>query len=133
MNYGMIIKRLGTALLIEAACLAAPLLISLSFGENLLPFSVPIAAAAILGLVMQAVKPASPDIYIREGFAIVALCWIVFSLVGAMPYVLSRAIPDPIDAFFEAVSGFSTTGASVVADVEALPKGVLLWRSLTNW
>ena len=133
MNYRMIVKSLGTALLVEAACMAVPLIVSLAFGESLFPFAVPIAAAALLGLAMQAIRPSSQDIYIREGFAIVALCWIAFSLVGALPYVISAAIPDPLDAFFESVSGFTTTGATVVADVEALPRGILFWRSLTKW
>lgn len=91
------------------------------------------ALCAIIGSVFSAVKPKNKAMYAKEGFVTVALSWIVMSLFGALPFFLSGAIPNFIDAFFETVSGFTTTGASILTDVEALSKGMLMWRSLTHW
>ncbi|HOK14821.1 MAG TPA: potassium transporter TrkG, partial [Candidatus Kapabacteria bacterium] len=73
------------------------------------------------------------DIHPKEGFAIVGFGWVALSLFGALPYVISGAIPSYTDAFFETMSGFTTTGASILSDIEALPKGILFWRSFTHW
>ena len=85
------------------------------------------------GLLMGLPKPDSKRIYAREGFVMVSLAWILMSLFGALPFTLSGAIPSYIDAFFETVSGFTTTGASVLTDIEALPDSLLFWRSFTHW
>lgn len=130
----MIVKRLGTVLLIEAACMAPSLVVSLIYSQgDFLSFVIAIAAIALSGALMQCIKTRSNDIYIREGFAIVALSWILVSIFGALPYIISGAIPNALDAIFESVSGFTTTGASILTDIEVLPKGILFWRSFTNW
>src|SRR5699024_256777 len=78
-------------------------------------------------------RPPRKISYMREGCVTAALTWILISVMGAVPFVLSGAIPDPIEALFETVSGFTTTGASILADVESLPMGILFWRSFTHW
>ena len=88
---------------------------------------------ALLGLLLRQVRASSSIFYMREGFVTTALSWIVISVMGAVPFVLTGAIPDPVEALFETVSGFTTTGASILAEVELLPKGVLFWRSFTHW
>ena len=82
---------------------------------------------------MNLSKPQKRTIYAREGFAVVSLSWIIMSFFGSLPFVLSGEIPSFIDAFFETVSGFTTTGATILSDIEALPKSLLFWRSFTNW
>lgn len=134
MNYRMIVKRLGTVLLIEAACMVPALIVSLINSQgDFLSFIIAIAVIALLGFLMQSIKIGSNDIYIREGFAIVALSWILVSVLGALPYIISGAIPSVFDALFESVSGFTTTGASIINNIESVPKGILFWRSFTNW
>ncbi len=88
---------------------------------------------AVIGGCLTIKKPEDNGIYSKEGFVIVALSWIVMSCLGAIPFVLSGAIPSYVDALFETVSGFSTTGASILSDVESLPKCLLFWRSFTHW
>ncbi len=78
-------------------------------------------------------KPRNHVIYAKEGFATVALAWIIMSAIGALPFVISGEIPSYVDAWFETVSGFTTTGSSIVTDVEALSHGILFWRSFTHW
>ena len=133
MNYRMIARILGMVLLILAALLVLPLIAGLCYGENVLNFAVTIAAAAALGGIFMLFKPKNRDIYAREGFTAVGLSWILMSLIGALPFVISGDIPSYVDALFETVSGFTTTGASVVPDVEALSHCTLFWRSFTHW
>ena len=111
-----------------------PLLVSLSYRQEDAPaFAASILITALAGLLMSRVETAGHHLYARDGFAIVALGWLLVSLFGAVPFVLSGAIPSPVDAFFESVSGFTTTGASILPQVEGLPNGVLFWRSFTHW
>lgn len=77
--------------------------------------------------------PENMTIYAKEGLIIVATAWIFWSLAGALPFVLSKSIPSYVDAFFETVSGFTTTGSTILTEIEGLPKGILFWRSLTHW
>ena len=91
------------------------------------------AVSAGIGFALRAIKPRSKVFYMREGFTATALSWIVISVVGAAPFVLTGCIPNPVDALFETVSGFTTTGASILPEVESLPKGILFWRSFTHW
>jgi len=86
-----------------------------------------------VSLVLYFIKPRATDIYARDGFAIVAFGWILLSFFGALPFVISGAIPSMVDAFFESVSGFTTTGSSILTNVEILPRGILFWRSFTHW
>jgi len=134
MNFKMIFKSLGKVLFIEAACMVPSLIVSLIYRQqdaNAFLISILIVLAA--GFVLQRIKPDSTDVYARDGFAIVSLAWIMVALFGAVPFVISGVIPSYTDAFFESVSGFTTTGASILRQVESLPRGILFWRSFTNW
>ncbi|NLL56488.1 MAG: TrkH family potassium uptake protein [Clostridiales bacterium] len=134
MNFRIIIKRLGTVLLILSACMIPSLIVSIIFSEKgWITFATPIAVIFFIGIVMQSIKATSSDVFIREGFAIVSFSWIIVSLFGALPYILSKSIPNALDAIFESISGFTTTGASVLTDIESLPKSIIFWRSSTNW
>lgn len=135
MNYGMIKRILGYVLLIEALCLTLPLICSLVYGEpHALPvWTLCICICLMLGIVLTLGKPKSKQMFAKEGFVTVALSWIVISLFGAVPFVISGFIPSFTDALFETVSGFTTTGASILKDVERLPHSMLFWRSFTHW
>ena len=133
MNYRMIGYLLGIILLIEAALLCVPMVVALIFGESPFPFLITIGILALVALLPVLFRPKNTRIYAKEGFVIVALAWILMSLFGALPFVFSNAIPNYIDAVFETVSGFTTTGASILAAVEGLPLGILFWRSFTHW
>ncbi len=133
MNYRMIGYLLGIILLIEAALLCVPMVVALIFGESPFPFLLTIGILALVALLPVLFRPKTTRIYAQEGFVIVALAWILMSLFGALPFVFSNAIPNYIDAVFETVSGFTTTGASILTAVEGLPRGILFWRSFTHW
>ena len=134
MNGRMIARILGTVLLLLAAFLLLPLIVGLIYGENVLGFALTIALSAALGLaLLLCLKPKSTEIYAREGFAAVGLVWITLGLVGALPLVLSGDVPHYIDAVFEVTSGFTTTGASVLPNVEALSRSGQFWRIFTHW
>lgn len=120
-------------LLILAALLVLPLIAGLCYGENVLNFAVTIAAAAALGGIFMLFKPKNRDIYAREGFTAVGLSWILMSLIGALPFVISGDIPSYVDALFETVSGFTTTGSTLLTDVEAMSRGCMFWRMFTHW
>ena len=135
MNRRMIFNTVGLMLKVEAALLLLPALAALIYGESCL-WSILIAAAISLaaGFALTILcKPKSQVIYAREGFITVALAWVAVSAVGALPFYISREIPSYIDAFFETVSGFTTTGASILANVEVMSRGLLFWRSFTHW
>lgn len=136
MNRRMIINAVGLVLRVEAALLLLPAIVGVIYGERQtwLAFLISAAISLVLGLLPKYfLKPRTHVIYAKEGFIIVAFTWIMLSLVGAVPLVLSGAVTSYADAFFEIVSGFTTTGASVIPDVEALTRGVLFWRSFTHW
>ena len=135
MNYAIVFRLLGYILMIEGALLLLPAAASLIYGEwmVLAVFLLTAAVSAGIGFALRAIKPRSKVFYMREGFTATALSWIVISVVGAAPFVLTGCIPNPVDALFETVSGFTTTGASILPEVESLPKGILFWRSFTHW
>ena len=133
MNYRMIAYILGRVLLILALLMLLPLIAAIVYGESVLPFVVTILITAFCGGVLLLIKPRSRDIYAREGFSCVGLSWLAMSLLGALPFVISGDIPRFIDAFFETVSGFTTTGASILNDIESLSRSGLFWRSFTHW
>jgi trk system potassium uptake protein TrkH len=135
LNYRMIGKMSGAILMILAASMIPPSLVSFYYGETLsaLSFIYCIIPMVVLGLLTQRIRLFSHVVRIRDGYAIVALCWLLGSLLGALPFVISGSIPSYIDAFFETVSGFTTTGASILTDIEVLPMGQLFWRSFTHW
>ena len=133
MNYQMIGFVIGRILLTEAALLALPLVTALLYGEPAGPFLLPALVLVLVGLVLSGRKPQRTALYARDGLAVVALAWIAMSAFGALPFVISGDIPNFVDAFFETVSGFTTTGASILTDVESLSRGGLFWRSFTHW
>src|SRR5699024_5414842 len=87
----------------------------------------------LFGFLLKGKKPENRVFYVKEGFVAVALSWIIMSVMGSLPFLITGTITNPIDAMFETVSGFTTTGSSVLSDVEAVSKSVLFWRSFTHW
>ncbi len=134
MNYNMIRYTLGWLLLFEGMFLAVPLITAIAYWESaFFAFLGTIAICVGLGLLLTYKRPKNTTIYAREGFIIVSLCWIVLSLFGALPFMFTGATRNFADAFFETVSGFTTTGASIFTEVESLPKSIIMWRSFTHW
>ena len=134
MNYKMVFKTVGRLLWAEAAFLCLPLFVSLYYKENLLlVYLIVIGLLLGVGALMNMPKPSKRTVYAREGFVIVSLSWILMSLFGALPFVLSGEIPSIVDAVFEVVSGFTTTGATILSDVEVISKSLLFWRAFTHW
>ena len=126
---------LGRIFCIEAVLMLFPMLCAACYGEwYLLPaFLLPAVLLAVLGLAASLRTPKNTTIFARDGLAIVALVWVLMSAFGALPFVISGEIPSFIDAFFETVSGFTTTGSTILTDVEALSHGTLFWRSFAHW
>ena len=134
MNTKMIRYILAKMLGVEAILLLLPALVSLIYGEfSGVYFLIPSGILIVIYLLVVMKKPEKRTIYGKEGMVIVASAWILWSLFGALPFTLSGSIPSYLDAFFETVSGFTTTGSSILTDVEALPQGMLFWRSFTHW
>jgi len=134
LNHRIITYTLGWVLNIEGVCLLLPLICSLIYKDSCsLLFLLCAGLCLVCGVALSLRQPKKKAMYAKEGFVIVALSWIVMSIFGALPFYLSGYIPNYIDALFETVSGFTTTGASVLSDVEALPKSLLFWRSFTHW
>ena len=134
MNYRVISYILGWVLSLEALFLTVSAAVGGLYGERTaLSFLYAALICAALGIPAVVRKPQRMTFFMKEGFVTVALCWIVFSIFGALPFVFSGEIPHFTDALFETVSGFTTTGASVVSDVEALSHCTLFWRSFTHW
>ena len=134
MNRRMILYILGYVLKIEAALMLVPLLTAVIYKENEgYGFLITAIISLILGLLMTIKKPKTSVFYLKEGCLITSFCWIIMSIFGALPFVLNGDIPSFTDALFETISGFTTTGASILSDVEALSKCSLIWRSFTHW
>ena len=134
MNYSMIFFIIGWVFLIEAALMAPSALVALLYTEqSIWAFAAAIGLCLLLGVPLVRRQPANKVFYAKEGCVTVALSWIVMSLMGALPFVFSGVIPSIVDAMFETVSGFTTTGASILKDVEVLPRCMLFWRSFTHW
>ena len=134
MNYKMVCQVVGRVIAIEGVLMLLPLLTALICGEHVTGFLLTILFAAVVSVVLQlCFKPKTRVLYAREGFVIVALSWIALSLIGALPFTLEGEIPSYIDAVFETVSGFTTTGASILTNVESLSNSLLFWRSFTHW
>ncbi len=136
MNYKLVGRIISLVLLIEAFFMLVPLFIALGDkqGDTALSFLYTITAiAAVSGGVLFLTRKRTQDFYAQEGFLATGLSWIFMSLFGCLPFFISGYIPNIIDAFFETVSGFTTTGSSILTDVEALPRALLYWRSFTHW
>ncbi len=136
MNHRMILHTLGTLVLLGAALMLLPALCAVFYAEwwVALSFVITAAGAAALGLIARFfTRGCDRMIFAREGFVITACAWLLFSAIGAVPFVISGDIPSYVDAFFETVSGFTTTGASILKDVTVVSHGALFWRSFTHW
>jgi len=135
MNYGYVRYILGRILLVEAALLCPSLLVGIYYRESwqtLSAFIYTILILLSLGLAASIRQPASKAFYAREGFVIVSMTWLLLSLFGSLPLFFSGSIPSLVDAVFETASGFTTTGASILRDIEILPRSILFWRSFTH-
>lgn len=134
MNYGMIVYMPGWICLFEAMFMALPLMVAVIYQEPAgWAYLMVLVLCAVLGLLLTRRKVKNRKIYGRDGLVIVAFCWIVLSIFGAAPFVISGDIPSFTDALFETISGFTTTGSSILNDVEALSRANLFWRSFTHW
>jgi len=130
----MVLKNLGKLLVCEALSIVPAALVSIYYKENeFWSFLYTIIILIVLGVILIRIKAKNKNIYSRDGFAIVAIGWILLSFFGALPFYFSGAIPSLVDSFFEASSGFTTTGATILGEIESLSRGILFWRSFTHW
>lgn len=135
MNRRLVLYFVGNVIKLEAVLMLPALITALIYREDCaVDFLVAIGVSLAVGFFLTFVfKPSSKVFFAKEGFVIVALCWLVMSLIGALPFYISGEIPSYVDAFFETASGFTTTGASILTDVESMSRGLLFWRSFTHW
>ena len=136
MNHFMVFKTVGRIVRAETLFLLLPAAVALIYRDVwvMTAFLISAAIAFLIGTALHLLcRPKTNAIYAKEGFAIVALAWITLSAIGALPFVISGEVPSYVDAFFESVSGFTTTGASILTDVESMSHGLLFWRSFTHW
>lgn len=136
MNYSKLGRILGKIMILEGILMLAPLVVSFIYKESLihkLAFFIPIVLVTLIGGLLQIPKMKRSSLYQKEGFALVALVWIIMTLFGAIPFVINGDIPNYIDACFEIMSGFTTTGSSVIADITSVSHSTLFWRSFSHW
>ncbi len=134
MNWKLIIRIIGTLLLIEAGLLGACIGVGLAYDECFLPFLWPTAiscALGLAGLIMS--RGASSNMGRKDGYIVVSLAWVSFALIGMLPFLFSGSLPDVASAFFESMSGFTSTGATVIDNCDIQPHSILVWRSLSQW
>lgn len=133
MNYGVVLYVLGWILNAESVFLLFPFIVGLIYGEpQAMSFLITAIICLVIGVLIVVKKPKKGGLYLKEGFFVVGLGWIVMSVFGAVPFVISGDIPHIMDAIFESVSGLSTTGASILSDIEALSKASIFWRSFLH-
>jgi trk system potassium uptake protein TrkH len=135
-NHRLIFKILGSLLLVESVFIASAILVAFYYNEPHIAgvMSISSGICVVTGLISFFLgRKAKPELGKREGSVIVASAWLLFSVFGMIPFILSGSIPSVTDAFFETMSGFTTTGASILNNIEELPYGILYWRSLTHW
>lgn len=139
MNVRLICYIMGQITRAEGVLMIIPLIAAICYRENILPLAIPMAVLLVLSVLLIRIRPAERDrMGVRDGLFVVGLSWVVLSLFGMLPFLLCGALQSPVDAFFETVSGFTTTGATVLGDAVGtlpadLPRGVALWRALTHW
>ncbi|MBE6569137.1 MAG: TrkH family potassium uptake protein [Ruminococcaceae bacterium] len=134
MNIRYILYLCSRIFFVLAILMVLPILVSLVCEDGCVwAFLIPALVLCVLGILSGIQKPAKGTLFAKEGFAVVTIVWIVFAVFGAVPFMISGVIPRFADAFFETVSGFTTTGSTVLADVESLPRSILFWRQFTNW
>lgn len=134
MNKLMVLHVLGWILNFEAGFMLLPLIVAIIYGESSgYAFLITIGICLLIGIPLTLIKPKSRTIYARDGFITVALGWIILSIMGSLPFYISKQIPHYVDALFEIISGFTTTGSSILTDVEALDYSLIFWRSFSHW
>lgn len=134
MNITAILNIIGHVMKYEIILLLIPFFVALFYGQgDANSFLYTVLLMIPIALILIKIKGKKNEIYAKEGFLTVGLAWIVISFFGALPFVFSGAIPSLVDAFFETSSGFTTTGASILTEIQSLPKGILFWRSFTHW
>ncbi len=133
MSYRMILRTTGAVMLIEAAVMVIMTLVSLLYSETPMPFLITIAILIVLGFPLYRIKIKQKSFFAKEGYVTAATTWLVLSLFGALPFYINGGFGNYVNCFFEAVSGFTTTGATILSDIESLPRGILLWRSTTHF
>lgn len=136
MNYKKLGNILGKIMILEGVLMLTPLAVSLIYKESFihrLAFAIPIIILTIIGFLLQIPKSARNTLYQKEGFALTAMVWIIMTLFGAIPFVINGDIPNYVDACFEIMSGFTTTGSSVITDITAVSHSTLFWRSFSHW
>jgi len=136
MNYKNLGKILGKIMILEGILMLAPLAVSLIYQESFihtLAFLIPVIVLVAVGFLLQTLKPVRHSLYQKEGFALTALVWVVMTLFGAIPFVINGDIPNYIHACFEMMSGFTTTGASIITDITTISHSTLFWRSFSHW
>lgn len=134
MNYALIFKLIGNILKIEAAFMLVPLIVSFIYnGEDKAAFALSVIILAVCGILLSLIKPKAKKFNIKDAFASTALSWLFLSLCGALPFYFSGCFKSFIDCVFESISGFTTTGSTILTDIESLPKGILFWRSFSHW
>ena len=145
MNYKLLGKILGKIMILEGILMIAPLVVSIIYKEydksvypdggvkNILAFAIPIVFLFLIGFFLQRPLPQRKSLYQKEGFALVGLVWIIMTLFGALPFVINKDIPNYINACFEIMSGFTTTGASIIDDITVMSHSTLFWRSFSHW
>ena len=135
MNKRIVLHYISRAMLFGAALFLLPALVSIYYGEKdvILLFVIIALAVAIISTPLAILKPKNTNMYNREALVTAAFLWVIFPVIGALPFYFSGAIPSFVDSVFESISGFTTTGASILSEVESLPRGILFWRSFTHW
>ena len=134
MNVKLLLRILGAILLVEATAMVPSLAIAIGYGDgDAMAFVWTMLLLLMIGVPMRLVKAQQTNLRAREGFLTVSLAWLLMSLFGALPFVFSGVIPNYVDALFESVSGFTTTGATIMTQFEGQPHGVMFWRSFTHW
>lgn len=136
LNLSSILRIMGIVMMVISAAMLPSFAVSLIYGEmaEAVTFIIIILSAGVIGTIISKIcKYEAHHLRVRDGFLIVTLCWFVSTFLGAVPFIATGAIPSVADAIFESASGFSTTGCSILENIEALPKGILFWRSFTHW
>ncbi len=133
MNFKLVFRITGSTLLLEGAALVFPLAVALIYREDPTPFLITILLLLAVGLALRFLMKSDRSFFAREGFFTVGLIWVLFGAFGALPFWLSGQFGSYVDCFFECISGFTTTGASILTAIEGLPYGLLFWRSFTHW
>lgn len=132
MRRKLVYKFIGKVLVGFSLLFLFPIMISLIYHENIIPFLIPQIISLILGLLLNKIKIDNKNYYAKDSFYIVSLAWIIICIIGSIPFIVS-GVCNPVNAFFETVSGFTTTGSTIFSNVEILPKGILFWRSFSHF